>query len=199
MRKVVREMGWLLLISMGITEGLLLWQGRWQEAIPLHLCSLSALAAFATAMGFGGEGLLDFLWYLGLPGALLALVFPAPAQSRCQSLMNASYIITHLMIVLIPLGLMRAGRMPRPGRMARMMLALQGIALCAFAVNEALGTNYLFLHLPPANSPLVCIYGWGYPAYLLALEGLMLAVCAIQSLLLRWFQFAWRYDIMKQN
>lgn len=189
MKRVVREMGWLLLISMGITEGMLLWQGRWREMIPLHLCSLSAVAAFVAAMGIGSEDVMDFLWYLGVPGAVLALVFPAPAQSSCQILMNTSYIITHLMIVLISLGLMRAGRMPRPGRTARMMLALQGIALCAFAVNEAIGANYLFLRLPPANSPLVRVYGWGYPAYLLSLEGIMLAVCAVQSWLLRWFQF----------
>lgn len=199
MKRVIREMGWLLLISMGITEGLLLWQGRWRETIPLHLCSISALMAFAAAMGHGGEGVVDFLWYLGLPGALLALVFPAPAQSRCQVLMNASYIMTHLLIVLIPLGLMRAGRMARPGRTVQMMLALQGIALCAFAVNEAVGTNYLFLRLPPADSPLVDVYSWGYPVYLMALEGMMFAVCAVQSWLLRWFQFFRRCDIMKQK
>ena len=52
-----------LLLSMAVTEGLLLIQGRWKEAIPLHLCSLSAIVA-AVLTQFESQFLLDFLWCL---------------------------------------------------------------------------------------------------------------------------------------
>ena len=50
----------VLLCSMAVTEGLLLIQGRWQEAIPLHLCSVSAIAAACLACA-SNQFLLDFL------------------------------------------------------------------------------------------------------------------------------------------
>ena len=65
--RAVKAMGFLLLASMGVTLGLLLVQGRWREALPLHLCSVSALAAAALAFA-GRTWLLDYLWYLGMPG-----------------------------------------------------------------------------------------------------------------------------------
>jgi len=185
MKRLIHAMGFLLFLSMGCTEVLLLLQGRWREAVPLHLCSISALCALAAAWGAKKPGIIDFLWYLGLPGALLALLFPAPAQSACQQLFNGSYVITHSLIVLILLSVMRSGQLPRPGRTDRMMLALQGIGLAAFFVNEVLNTNFLFLGGPPAGTPLEAVFAWGYPLYLLTLEAMMLALCTFQSVLLR--------------
>lgn len=175
-------LGVLLLLCIAATQLLLLAQGRWREAIPLHLCSLSAIAALCAAAGARGA-VLDFLWYLGMPGALLALLFPAPAVSRWQGLFDLAYLGTHMLIVLIPLALIRAGARPRSARTAQMMLALQGIALAAFGVNGALGTDYLFLSAPPAGTPLEAVFALGYPAYLFFLEGMMLLLCLVQSAL----------------
>ena len=184
MKLMLKGMGFVLLLSMVCTEGLLIMQGRGWEAIPLHLCSISAICALAAAWGSVCQDIVDYLWYIGLPGAVLALLFPAPAQSAFQGLFNLSYIITHGLIVLIVAVMLHSGVRPRSGHAARMMLLLQGIALVAFLVNEALGTNFLFLHAPPAGSPLVAVYGWGYPAYVLSLEGMMLVLCFIQSRIL---------------
>lgn len=173
---ILAPMGHVLAVSLAATEGILLLEGRWQEALPLHLCSLSAMAALALAFA-EREALLDFLWYLGMPGAALALIFPAPAVTRCQALLDASYVITHALILIIPLTAMLAGMRPRRGRAPEMMMLLQGIALLAYFVNRALGTDFLFLMAPPAGTPLVTAYAWGYPAYLLSLEAIMLAVC----------------------
>ena len=72
-KRLSAALGVLLSASLGVTLALLVWEGRWQEAIPLHLCSLSALAAIWLAFS-SRQALLDFLWYLGMPGAALALV-----------------------------------------------------------------------------------------------------------------------------
>ena len=174
--RAVKAMGFLLLASMGVTLGLLLVQGRWREALPLHLCSVSALAAAALAFA-GRTWLLDYLWYLGMPGAVLALLFPAPAVSRWQTAMNLSYAATHMLIVLIPLCRLIQGMRPRKGLALLMMLAMQALAAIACCANAVLGTDFLFLAAPPAAAPLEAVYRLGYPLYLLTLETLMLLCC----------------------
>ena len=48
-KRLSAALGMLLCASLGVTLALLLMEGRWREAIPLHLCSLSALAAIRPA------------------------------------------------------------------------------------------------------------------------------------------------------
>ena len=107
-----RRMGGMILCSMACTTVMLAVQGRIREAIPLHLCSVSALAAAVLAF-MPVQPIVDYLWLLGMPGAILALVFPAPAVSRWQTLFTACYMLTHALIVLIGLSAMAMGECPR--------------------------------------------------------------------------------------
>ena len=177
-------MGAALLLSLAVTMTLMAAQGRAREALPLHLCGLSALAAAGVAFGMRGFAL-DFLWYAGLPGALLALIFPAPAISRWQPLLNLSYALTHALIVLIPLLAMAGGSRPRADGAPGTLIALQAAGLTAFAANMLLGTDFMFLCAPPAGTPLETVFSWGYLPYLCAREGLMLACCLTMGALLR--------------
>lgn len=179
-----RAMGAALLLSLAATMAMMAAQGRAREAIPLHLCGLSALAAVAVALGARGFAL-DFLWYIGLPGALLALIFPAPAISRWQTALNLSYAATHALIVLIPLCAMARGARPGRDSAPTVLIALQFAGLAAFAVNRALGTDFMFLCAPPAGTPLEAVFEWGYLPYLCALEGMMLACSLLMGALLR--------------
>ena len=181
---ILRALRAVLAASMLTTEGILLAQGRWREALPLHLCSVSALCALALPAQ-GGQRRLDFLGYLGMPGALLALIFPAPAVSRWQALLNASYYTTHALILVMPLCLMAAGRCVRRGRALPLFLGMQGLALAAFFVNGKLGTDYLFLMAPPAGTPLEAAFALGRPAYLLALEVILAGMLVAAACLLR--------------
>lgn len=170
----------VLICSMIVTEGLLLSEGRWREAVPLHLCSISAIAAALLALG-RRQFLLNFLWYLGMPGAALALLFPAPAVSFCQTWMNASYFTTHALILLIPICRMISGMRPETGKIWRMMLVLLGIAGAAAAANSAFKTNFLFLSLPPAGTPLESVFSFGAPVYRLMLFVIMLLCCLMMD------------------
>lgn len=165
-----------LAASMLVTWIILMLEGRGKEALPLHLCGLSALCAVYLAM-HPRTVLLDCLWYLGMPGALLALLFPAPAVSRYQIAMNVSYSVTHLLILLIPGFLTAVGISPRKGRAAQMFFLLNAVALPIAAVNRWLNTDFLFLSAPPAGTPLECIFSFGYPVYLISLQLLMLICC----------------------
>lgn len=172
--------GLLMLASTLVTEVILALQGRFAEAIPMHLCSIASIAAMFVSIGARGSAL-DFLWYLGMPGATLALLFPAPAISRWQALFNASYMLTHALILIIPALAMLGGAWPRRGRALRMMLLLQVIAVTAGMINRALGTDFLFLSAPPVGTPLVSVYRQGYAAYVLTLEGLMFALVLLMQ------------------
>lgn len=182
MQTIRRILGVILLVSLCTTLGLLIGEGRWREAIPLHLCSLSALAALILSVGPRAP-LLDFLWYLGMPGALLALLFPAPAISRWQTLLNLSYFVTHALILLLPAWAIGMGEHPRAGRTLPMMATLQIIALAAGAANHLLGTDFLFLSAPPTGTPLEAVFARGQGIYLLFLEAMMLALCCLMDAL----------------
>ena len=151
-KKWRRRMGVMILCSMAGTTLMLALQGRIQEAVPLHLCSVSALAAAMLAF-VPVPGIVDFLWLLGMPGAVLALVFPAPAVSRWQTLFTACYVLTHALIVLIGLSALAMREWPRAGRVPQMLTALQALAVTAFFANRALGTDFLFLAAPPGGTP----------------------------------------------
>lgn len=172
----INVMGIVLVCSMLVTEGLLVFQGRWREAIPLHLCSISAMAAVWFTF-CSKQFLLDFLWYLGMPGAALALMFPALASSVFQPLMNVSYYMTHALILMIPLCRVVTGMLPQKGRTLQMLLLLLGLAGLAAVANSVLGTDFLFLASPPAGTPLETLFRFGYPLYLLTLFALMLICC----------------------
>lgn len=180
MRTMRRLMGVLLLLSILVTTVLLVAQGRWQEAVPLHLCSVSAL--LAAVLSFKkSPAILDFLWYLGMPGAVLALIFPAPASSVMQPLFTVGYVVTHAMIATIPLAAFAMGEEPRRGTAPTQLMALQPLALTAFFVNRALGTDFLFLAAPPQDTPLMRVWELGYPAYILLLQGMMLGLCLLMN------------------
>lgn len=112
-----------------------------------------------------------------MPGAILALVFPAPAVSRWQTLFTACYMLTHALIVLIGLSAMAMGECPRAGKAPMALIFLQALALTAFFVNRALGTDFLFLSAPPIGTPLVWIGSAGYGAYIACLQGMMTLLC----------------------
>lgn len=171
-KKWRRRMGVMILCSMAGTTLMLALQGRIQEAVPLHLCSVSALAAAMLAF-VPAPGIVDFLWLLGMPGAVLALVFPAPAVSRWQTLFTACYVLTHALIVLIGLSALAMREWPRAGRVPRMLTALQALAVTAFFANRALGTDFLFLAAPPGGTPLEWIYRADYGLYIAFLQGMM--------------------------
>lgn len=176
-------MGGMLMVSLLVTVILLVLEGNIWDALPLHLCSLSALAALGTAFGVRGMAL-DFLWYLGMPCALLALIFPAPAISRWQGLLNSSYAATHALIVLIPAFLIKRGCWPRRGYAPQVIMLLCAVALPTYWINRALGTDFMFLMAPPAGTPLESMFRLGAFAYYASLCALVLAVCTVMNGLL---------------
>lgn len=163
-----RRMGVMILCSMAGTTLMLALQGRIREAVPLHLCSVSALAAAALAFS-PAPFVVDFLWLLGMPGAVLALVFPAPAVSRWQTAFTACYVLTHALIVLIGLSALAMGERPHVGRCCRRCAGLAGAGRCGvfcqprarngFSVSgRAAGQNAAGGNLSPELRRIYCVF-----------------------------------------
>ena len=145
-RRWRRRMGGMILFSMAGTTLMLALQGG--------LGSRSA--AFMQRISAGGGGacvfpvqlIVDFLWLLGMPGAVLALVFPAPAVSRWQTAFTACYVLTHALIVLIGLSALAMGERPRVSRARWCCWPCRHWPDGVFA-NRTLGTDFLFLKAAP--------------------------------------------------
>lgn len=180
MRMMRRLMGVLLLLSMLVTTALLVVQGRWQEAIPLHLCSVSAL--LAAVLSFKkSPAILDFLWYLGMPGAVLALIFPAPASSVMQPLFTAGYVVTHALIAAIPLTAFAMGEEPRQGNCADAADGAAGPCADGVFCQPCARNEFFVFSRAAAGYAADAGLGAGLPAYILLLQGMMLGLCLLMS------------------
>jgi len=149
-----------------------------QTALPLHLCSFSAIISILLCLRFQAD-LYHFLLLLGLPGALLALLFPAVTPCSHPLLMRNAFFHLHVLIIAVTLYL-KAQEKPLPTNPKRVFLLGNGFLLLAACVNRITGSNYMFLHAAPARTPLALLIVHGYDVYITALE--LLCMLLLQQL-----------------
>ena len=139
-----------------------------QTALPLHLCSFSGVLALPALLG-NGRGAARFLNRLGRLGAALALLFPAPLQTRVPALSDGLFYLTHALLIFLPL------KKERGGALGGALLALLLVSL-ACAADAALNANYLFLRRFPAGAPHFGLAAWPLLSRAALFAGLMLIV-----------------------
>ena len=171
--------GLALALELG-RAGLLMSRGLYDLGrLPLHLCSLSLYLCFFHALT-DRQGLGQFLYAFTLPGAAFALLFPDWTGQPLFGFITVSSFLLHFLLVLYPLMQVAAGELrPElrrlPGCIGRMLL----LALPVYFLNKRWNTNYMFLNLPPAGSPLALFAFLGNPGYLLGYLPLALGVWAL--------------------
>ena len=171
--------GLALALELG-RAGMLMSRGLYDLGrLPLHLCSLSLYLCFFHALT-GRQGLGQFLYAFTLPGAAFALLFPDWTGQPLFGFITVSSFLLHFLLVLYPLMQVAAGELrPElrrlPGCIGRMVL----LALPVYFLNKRWNTNYMFLNLPPAGSPLALFAFLGNPGYLLGYIPLALGVWAL--------------------
>ena len=137
-------------VAMAVQEAALLFGGQltWRTGLPLHLCSVMGLVSLPALITRR-----RFLWhcmlFLGAPGALAALVFPAVAATPWPELTRAAFCLMHCCVLLAPLLPLSLGMRPTPRGAAEAGGALLLLALVASAANALTGGNYLFLNGSP--------------------------------------------------
>ncbi|MEA5014147.1 MAG: YwaF family protein [Candidatus Limiplasma sp.] len=177
-----------ILLSMGTQLALLADVGQLHigTALPLHLCAMMGVLTIPMLL-WSIRPVYSFSIFLGAPCALLALCFPAIAQSRHPWLMASAFFRLHVLILCAPLFLRLRG-FPWPWEPRGVFLAANGYLLLVAAFNRAFHTNYMFLALPPAGTPLQWLGQRGGVIYLCSLELLAMVSLTLLAALYRFLQ-----------
>ena len=168
--------------AMAVQEGVLLASGmlNWQTGLPLHLCSM--MGVLSLPMLVSGR---RFLWhlsvYLGLPGAAMALLFPAVLPTPWPLVTELSFFALHAGLILAPLLPLCLGRRPSPLGAVASGGFLLGIGVAVILLNDWLGSNYLFVNGAIPGTPLGMLARWGLTGYRLALGGLVALVLVAEA------------------
>lgn len=134
--------------------------------LPLHLCSINifmiAYHAWKPSKLIGG-----YLYTVGIPGAVAALVFPSWTSLPLANFMHLHSFTVHILLALYPITLMAAGELaPKIKKIPLYLLLLIGMAVPIYFVNLALDTNFMFLMSADSGNPLYLFEQlWGSHLY----------------------------------
>ena len=140
--------------------------------LPFHLCGINILL-----IGFDiikrTKTVENFLYYIGIPGAMLALLFPNWTALPCNNFFHIHSFTVHIMLVLYPLLLVSSGEIkPDIKTMPKCIALLVLMAIPVYFLNMWLGTNFMFLMDPETGNPLGLFekylgsHLWGFPVLL---------------------------------
>lgn len=185
-RRAAWGLGLTVYAAMAVQEGVLLFGGllTWRNGLPLHLCAAMGLLTLPMLVTrnrcFWHASL-----YLGLPGAALALLFPAILETSWPALTRASFFAAHAGVLLAPCLPLALGDRPSPRGAWEAAALLGALALLALWANRLLGSNYLFVSAPIPGTPLEALARRGMTVYRLALAGLAALLLSAEGLLAR--------------
>jgi hypothetical integral membrane protein (TIGR02206 family) len=147
--------------------------GQWtlQTMLPLHLCSLLVWTG-AIMLVTRNYAIYEFMYFLGIGGALQALLTPDlgsygfPHFRFFQTFISHGLIVTSAIYMTVVEGLR-----PTWTSLLRVALWINLYMGVVFAVNSLLGSNYLFIaHKPETPSLLDLLPPW--PWYILYMEAI---------------------------
>lgn len=186
-RRLYMRAAWCLGITayaaMAAQELILLLDGRlrWNNALPLHLCSLMGLLTLPMLLT-RRRMLWHWSLFLGIPGAALALLFPSILETSMPEATALAFHLLHCTVLLAPLLPLSLGMRPRPSGAVCSMLFLLVLGFIDLGVNTLTGGNYLFLEAPASGTPLAWMARHGVAAYRLMLAGAALLVLGAEAL-----------------
>ena len=122
--------------------------------LPLHLCSINifliAIHAWRPSKLLGG-----YLYTVGIPGAMAALLFPSWTALPLGNFMHIHSFSVHILLALYPIVLLSSGELnPQPKQMHKYLLLLVAMAIPIYGINLLLDTNFMFLMSADPGNPL---------------------------------------------
>lgn len=173
-RKVMRTVVGILVVLCEIVKDIAVAAiGEFDAGyLPFHLCGINILL-----IGFDlikqTKTVRNFLYYIGVPGAMLALLFPNWTALPCVNFFHIHSFIVHLLLVMYPVILVASGEVkPNIRTMPKCVLLLIGLAIPAYILNLIFDTNFMFLMSPETGNPLGLFeqylgsHLWGFPILL---------------------------------
>lgn len=144
------------------------------DHLPLELCDAS-LCLVILALFTLNKAVFDLAYYGALAGASMALLTPN-LWEPFPSITTVQFFVAHGLIVTGALYLVWSKQArPRPGSVAKAMLALNIFAACVGSFDFIFKTNYMYLRAKPQNASLLDFLG-PWPWYILAAEAVAWAV-----------------------
>nr|NLI51294.1 TIGR02206 family membrane protein [Propionibacterium sp.] len=124
------------------------------EILPLHICAIATFAVFIDAL-WPNRWTGDFLYAMGWWGALAANLFPDWANRPILNVFTwQSFTIHGLIVGYVLMRLVAGDLVPDAGNLARVALVVVVFGTVAFLANAVWGTNFWFLNVGAAGSPL---------------------------------------------
>ena len=148
------------------------------DYLPLHLCSINifliAFHAWRPSKILGG-----YLYTVGIPGAMAALLFPTWTSLPVLNFMYFHSFTVHILLVLYPVVLFASGELsPRLRLLPKYLLLLVVMAIPIYFINLLLNTNFMFLMYAEEGNPLYIFEQiWG--SHLLGFPVIIVAVLIV--------------------
>lgn len=139
---------------------------------PFHLCGINILL-IAFDLIKQTSTVRNFLYYIGIPGAMLALLFPNWTVLPCMNFFHIHSFTIHALLVMYPVVLVTSGDIkPTIKDMPKCIALLVGMAIPIYFINLIFDTNFMFLMNPETGNPLGLFekylgsHLWGFPVLL---------------------------------
>lgn len=137
--------------------------------LPLHLCSINIVLIAVHAIR-PSKTLDNFLYTIGLPTAVMALLFPTWTKLPFLNFSHLHSFTVHILLALYPLVLTVGGDIrPRARYIGKCLLLLVCLAAPVYVFNCLFDTNFMFLMSADKGNPLYWFgknwgsHLWGYP------------------------------------
>lgn len=154
------------------------------QELPLHLCSVAGiLCALHCVTGAGWMG--QVLYAIGLPGTVLALLFPDWGKYPAVHFITIEGFFFHAGILLYVAGQLCSKKIvPEYGKLWQVFLFLAAYLIPVCLFDRSYQVNYMFLSRPSAGSPLELLWSWfGDSGYLSVYVGLILLCTCLMDVL----------------
>lgn len=141
--------------------------GRFRpDYLPLHLCSINIIL-IAVHVWKPSRLLSGYLYTVGIPGAMAALLFPSWTSLPLANFMHLHSFTVHILLAMYPIVLGVAGDLkPEVKRLPQYLLLLVGMAVPIYGINLLLNTNFMFLMSADEGNPLYLFEQlWGNHVY----------------------------------
>jgi hypothetical integral membrane protein (TIGR02206 family) len=154
--------------------------GQWtvQTMLPLHLCSALVWAS-AYMLLTRSYAVYEFAYFLGLAGAVQALVTPDAGIYGYPHFRFFQVILSHGSIFTAAIYMTFVeGYRPTWRSLRRVIVYGNLYALAVFGINLVLKSNYLFIMRPPDTPSLIDVLG-PWPWYILSMEAIAMVLCLL--------------------
>ena len=157
--KFRRIIAWLIVVDELWKDFWLFVGGRFLVTyLPFHLCSINIFVILYHAYK-PNKAVENYLYTVGIPGALMALFFPTWTSLPLFNFMHLHSFTIHILLILYPIMLLvRKDFRPEVNTIPKSLAILAGLGVIALCINLLLGTNFMFLMFAPEGNPLYFFY-----------------------------------------